>query len=653
MAGIRSSTFPKLRTLGLGLCWCGIAGATGDAPQLLAISSAPSSSQAASARANVTRVEIHEESGDRREVSLPPSPADQTLRLSLSLPKHSVLTIHFEPVTAPAPRHQVLMQGHEYEWRDLGATGALSYADLPFDTFLMQVRKSFDGVTWTNPQPALRLQLKPAWWQFWWVRLAGYVGILILSVVLAKTGFRWQTHQLRVKEQRLLAAKDRAETALARQLQVQAEQASQAKSDFLAKMSHELRTPLSSIIGFTEQLACDSQLTVSQRSLVETIHHSGEHLCEVINEILDLSKIESGEMEKHEEPFDLAPLLETIRDILATQAKRKGLEFRISQSTGMPSRIRSDRTKLRQILLNLVSNAIRYTASGSVELQISAIPLQDRSGKDSKLCAIEFTVIDTGPGIAPQEIDRLFTCYQQASAGRKISNGTGLGLPISRTFAQLLGGDIFVESVVGQGSRFTAKIMARSVNLPKGTAAHHGAEVAPAMRDRRVTGLAEGLGPIRILIADDHQPNRLLLRHILGPVGFELQDASDGSAAVDQTMEWRPHLVLMDEEMPHLNGSEAASRIRETAPQGYQPVIISLSAHALEHHRQMVLAMGCNDVVTKPFRAQSVFDVIARHLEISYRYEDDEEVEVKPPGNPPALPPIPLTPVSPKLIPRS
>jgi signal transduction histidine kinase/DNA-binding NarL/FixJ family response regulator len=624
--------------------------ALGDTPMLT--TTASDTWRSASPSVEVAKVAIHEESGVSRELSLPPCPAGEPLRLSLSLPNGSALTIHFGNLANKPLLTQVLLQGHEFDWRPLGPSGSLSYGVLPHGSFLVQTRQSFDGVTWTSPSPALRLQLKPAWWQYWWVRLLSYVGSLVAAVVIAKIGFHWHIQQLRHKEQSLRAAKDRAEADLARQLQLQAELASQAKSDFLAKMSHELRTPLNSIIGFTEQLKGDSLLTASHRQLVETIHNSGEHLCNVINEILDLSKIESGEMEKHEEPFDLAPLLETIRDILTAQAVSKGLEFRISQTTDMPSRIRSDRTKLRQILLNLISNAIRYTARGSVELQVAATPILDGSGKASKMCALEFTVIDTGQGIAEDELDRLFTNYQQTSAGRKAPQGTGLGLPISRNFAQLLGGDITVESVVGQGSRFIVKIIATCVSPAKGTSSHHGTETATPNRDRRVTGLAQGTGPIRVLIADDHHPNRLLLRHILAPVGFELQDAEDGRSALDQTLEWRPHLVFMDEQMPHLNGSEAAARIRETSPADYQPVIISLSAHALEHHRKMVLEMGCNDVVTKPFRAQAVFDVISQHLGVSYQYEKDEATSSKTEDRAAILPSMPLTPSSPKLLAR-
>lgn len=639
-----------MRRIGWCLCWCGITSALGDTPKLT--STPPALGEAASLPIEISKVAILEESGVSREVSLPPCPADQPLRLSLSLPDHSALTIHFEIPASDPPLTQVLLHGHEYDWRPLGPSRSLSYGVLPHGSFSVQTRQSFDGVSWTSPSTALRLKLKPAWWQYWWVRLLCYIGSLIAAVVIAKIGFHWHIHQLRHKEQRLRAAKDRAEADLARQFQLQAELASQAKSDFLAKMSHELRTPLNSIIGFTEQLKGDPLLAASHRQLVDTIHHSGEHLCDVINEILDLSKIESGEMEKHEEPFDLAPLLETIRDILMAQAERKGLDFRISQTTDMPSRIRSDRTKLRQILLNLVSNAIRYTARGSVELQVAANPIKDGSGKPSKMCALEFTVIDTGPGIANDELDRLFTNYQQTAAGRKTPQGTGLGLPISRNFAQLLGGDIHVESEVGQGSRFIVRIIASCVSPAKGTAAHHGTEIAPPNRDRRVTGLAQGTGPIRVLIADDHHSNRLLLRHILTPVGFELQDAEDGLSAVGQTMGWRPHLVFMDEQMPHLSGSEAAARIRETAPADYQPVIISLSAHALEHHRRMVLEMGCNDVVTKPFRAQAVFDIISQHLGVSYQYENNETPGDKTPDQAATLPPIPLTPTSPKLMAR-
>ncbi len=392
-----------------------------------------------------------------------------------------------------------------------------------------------------------------------------------------------------------------------------ADEANRAKSVFLANMSHELRTPLNGILGFAQIMDRDRSLGAEHRQHLATILRCGDTLLNLINEILSLSKIEAGRVTIENERFDLENLLRGLEEMLRVRADAKGLTLTVELDPGMPRRVVGDESRLRQVLTNLLGNAIKFTERGGVMLRAS--------GADGRGI---FEVSDTGAGIAAAELETLFEPFVQTESGRKSKEGTGLGLAISRNFARMMGGDITATSEAGRGSCFRLEI-----SLPEAPADARISE-RDTRESRRVIGLAEGQHAWRILVADDLADNRTLLVELLGAVGFDVRAAKDGGEAVRVWREWRPHLIWMDKRMPGMGGIEA-TRIIRSEERDEHVVIIALSASALEHERGDILAAGCDDFLPKPFREEAVFAKMASTLGLTYVYES--EAETKPAAN--------------------
>lgn len=391
-----------------------------------------------------------------------------------------------------------------------------------------------------------------------------------------------------------------------RQAMEAAEAANLAKSVFLANMSHELRTPLNVILGFTQVMARDTSLTSSQKENLETIRRSGDHLLSLINDVLDLSKIESGHYTLEETTFDLIAMLHSLRSMLFERANSQHLQLIFAIASEVPQFIIADAPKLRQILLNLLSNAIKFTNQGSVTLQVT---VQQRVKESLQL---QFQVIDTGVGIAAEELETIFDAFVQAQAGRKSTNGTGLGLTISRKLLQLMRGEIFVQSIPGEGSTFTFVIPVVETK---------GVNLEPEQNNLQVIGLVPHQIQRRILVVDDQKENRLLLVKLLVELGFAVREASNGQEAVEIWQEWHPDLTWMDIRMPILDGYEATKQIRsmETEPNS---IIIALTAQASQSDRTLALAAGCNDYISKPFREETLFDKMREYLGLKYIYAE-------------------------------
>ncbi|MBN1876209.1 MAG: PocR ligand-binding domain-containing protein [Anaerolineae bacterium] len=401
--------------------------------------------------------------------------------------------------------------------------------------------------------------------------------------------------------------------------QKKAETANRAKSVFLANMSHELRTPLNAVLGFSRLMQNDRQATAEQKEYLTIINRSGEHLLNLINNVLDISKIEAGHVTLEESPLDLYQLAQELKSLMYARAFEKELGFTLEQSPDLPRQVVVDGGKLRQILINLIGNAIKYTAQGRVTVKIDAEQLQiDEWKKDAvpdqaTLCKLRFSIGDTGPGIRVEDRERIFLPFVQLEDRPSTEVGTGLGLAICKQYVELMGGTIRAAGEPGRGAVF-------HVALPVVVLS---SEAIPAeARHSRVLGLAEGQPHYRLLIAEDQPENRLLLRRLLEPFGFELREAVNGQEAVDIAAQWRPHLIWMDIRMPFMDGLEATRQIKG-GEAGAQIKVIAITAHALEEERRAILAAGCDDCIRKPYKDVEILDTLANHLGVRFTYAEE------------------------------
>lgn len=395
-----------------------------------------------------------------------------------------------------------------------------------------------------------------------------------------------------------------------------AEAANRAKSTFLANMSHELRTPLNAILGFAQLMEREPEISLRQRENLAIISKSGEHLLALINDVLELSKIEAGRATLIPTTFGLHDMLQSLLEMFRVAAQSKGLLLQVEVDAELPQYIVTDEQKLRQVLTNLLNNAIKFTQEGVVTLQA-----RPQLRVDSK-ATIYFAVTDTGPGIAADEQSALFDPFVQSRRGASVQEGTGLGLPISRQFVQLMGGEFRLISQPGKGATFEFVIQ---VEISEPTA------VILDKSTRRVTGLVPGQPEYRILIVEDKEYSRLLLRQLLESVGFLVAEAENGREAIEKFEAWQPHFIWMDMRMPVMNGYEATRRIRGL-PQGKETYILALTASAFEEERVNVLAAGCDAFMRKPFRESEIFDRIAEYLGVQYLYDYQEPLFIQKQG---------------------
>jgi len=398
-----------------------------------------------------------------------------------------------------------------------------------------------------------------------------------------------------------------------------AEAANQAKSAFLANMSHELRTPLNAILGFTQLMNRDPTLTAEQGENLGIINRSGEHLLALINDVLDMSKIEAGRVTLDEGSFDLYRLLDGLEEMFRLRAEEKGLALKFERAETVPQYVRTDEGKLRQVLSNLLGNAVKFTQEGGVTLRISTkdegLLTKEESSSILRPSSLVFEVEDTGPGIPPEDLEAVFDPFVQATGEGRSQEGTGLGLPISRQYVRLMGGDLTACSGLEGGCLFKFEVQVGLADV---------AEVGSARPTRRVLGLQPSQPVYRLLVAEDDDTNRRLLVRLLRPLGFEVQEVVNGQEAIEVWQCWEPHLIWMDMRMPVIDGYEAIRRIKGTT-KGQTTVIVALTASAFEEDRERVLSQGCDDFVRKPFREDEIYDVLARRLGVRFVYEEIQE----------------------------
>jgi len=392
----------------------------------------------------------------------------------------------------------------------------------------------------------------------------------------------------------------------------QAKTANIAKSAFLTNMSHEIRTPMNAILGFAQLLECESTLTPKQIGYVQTITQSGKHLLELINDILDLSKIEAGRVTLNLTDFCLPELINDLAQMFLPRAHAKGLQLMVDRNDSVPFGVTADEGKLRQIFVNLIGNAIKFTETGGVAIRVRAEAILEPAIDHLETLRLVVDVEDTGPGIPAEELNMLFGAFQQGAAGVK-HGGTGLGLAISRRLLSMMGGTLTLTSQAGKGCCFRFEALMKPADL-----------VTQRQKPvtRRVVGLEPGSGLFRILVVDDTATNRTLMVKLLRPVGFDVHEASNGIEALAIFKQWSPHAVLMDLRMPVMDGYEATRRIKATKTGRATPVI-GVTANVFEQSKNRIMDTGVDTYICKPFRPEELFEVLKKVLGLRYLFANE------------------------------
>ncbi|NRB37672.1 MAG: transporter substrate-binding domain-containing protein [Pseudomonadales bacterium] len=412
----------------------------------------------------------------------------------------------------------------------------------------------------------------------------------------------------------------RSAQLLAEQAEKKAEHASQAKSTFLANMSHEIRTPLNAILGLSEILLFEQDLKPEQLSSLKTINNAGNHLLQLINDILDISKIESGHVKIQNEPVDLQELMQQMADIFYLPCADKNIHLNFLSQANIPAAILSDEGKIRQILINLIGNAVKFTDVGGITIHLRCDVI------DKKQCHLSIDVEDSGRGIAVEEYTKVFSSFEQTHSGTTLGEGTGLGLAISRQYARLMGGDIIFSSHIDEVTqRGPSPDLAASDTMASGTTFHFfmvadfAAKKMQFMDKGPIISLLENSPQITVLIVDDQFDNRLVASKILTAVGFLVIEAENGQIAVDKHRQKNVDIILMDIRMPVMDGYAAMAAIRDL-PEGSTVPIIAVTASAFMEESSYIIEQGADAFLAKPYRRQRLLELIAEYTHIQYQY---------------------------------
>ena len=498
------------------------------------------------------------------------------------------------------------LRGRDEAWQRT-TTHRVEYADLPAGDYIFEIRALDRDLVYSEQTATLALTVHLPYERI------GLISALGLAVAL----IAWQTTRL-IRRGRQLQNSNDALSGANRELfglnqdleqktddldkaRLDAESANHAKSLFLANMSHEIRTPMNAILGYAQILQRSADLDHRHRHAVETIHRSGDHLLNLINDVLDISKIEAGRMELSPDNFDLGDLLQGLSVMFELQCREKGLAWRLEGVGPEKLLLYGDEAKLRQILINLIGNAMKFTDEGEVLLRLVAQP-ENR---------YRFEVIDTGPGMNPEEVRAIFAPFQQGEAGLR-QGGTGLGLTISQRQLELMHGQLEVESAPGEGSRF-----AFAIELPPARGAVHQERIDDWTR---VSGLATDRH-IEALVADDVAENREILSSVLEEIGIEVTTVENGRQALEHMRVSRPDIVFLDIRMPVLDGIETMELLQQN--DAWKDIkVIAISASVLDHERQAFLTSGFDDFIDKPLRVERIYACLAQHLGAEYEYSE-------------------------------
>jgi ligand-binding sensor domain-containing protein/signal transduction histidine kinase/FixJ family two-component response regulator len=515
------------------------------------------------------------------------------------------------------------LEGWDRDWTESNSLRRVTYTNLPPRDYNFRVLGCNNDGVCNELGSSYSFHIETPLSQTWWAYLSYILGIAGLTYAASR--YRLQTlasinkkleakvrsRTLELDQKNLLlgekidllndaVAKLKFSEERALESERKAIEASKYKSIFLANMSHELRTPLNIILGFAQVLARDKALNNIHRETLNTIMRSGEHLLGLINDVLSIAKIEAGKLNLHNESFDLLQLLNDIENMIRVRSQAKSLDLIFSIAPDLPQMVIGDEGKLRQVLINLLGNAIKFTKEGSVALKVSC------QGD-----LVSFEVSDTGPGMSTEDTEKSFDAFTQAQAGKNSQEGTGLGLTISRDFVSLMGGTLDAICELGKGCIFSFTI--KLPKSPENTKAE----------TRKVIGIEALQEEVRVLVVDDVLENCKLLDMILSPLGFLVKQASNGEEAVKIWQEWHPQLIWMDIRMPVMDGYEATKQIREIEQKTNRKptIIIAFTASVFERDKEAVLAAGCDDFVLKPVQEREVLDKLVKYLGVKLKFD--------------------------------
>ena len=565
-------------------------------------------------RVVLTEFRIHGSSVPVQPGSLLPKPLWQMNELNLP-PEDNGISFEFAALKfsdQARTSYRFMLEGLESKWTEVDSRNrSARYTGLRPRRYRFRVQASTDGKSWSYLLGSFGVLIATPWWMTPWS-----VGGMVLTMSgLLFGAYRLRVRSLQESKERLQRVVDQRTAALleanreAEQARVQAESANRSKSVFLANMSHELRTPLSVILA-SASLLSESNPTADQLEDIGAIGRSGEHLLGLIDDVLDVAKIEAGKEELAIAACDLLSTVRTVVEMMRGGADEKHLTLVYYQAPKVPRYVRVDAQKLRQILINLLGNAIKFTREGTVKLQLSAKPT-DEPGR-ARIC---FDIEDTGVGMPRHDLGRIFEPFEQVrNSGPQ--KGTGLGLTITRRFVELMGGTMLVESEVGRGSRFVVEL---PLELAKESETY-GGELAPG----HPFILESGQPECRVLIVEDDAESAAVLRKMLTRTGFQVRVAENGALGVEAFQQWRPHFIWMDVGLPRLNGAEATRRIRQLDG-GAEVKIAAISASACASERDEVMRAGFDDFAFKPFRQTEIFFCMARHLGVRYSSSEGAE----------------------------